>query len=182
MATDLQSIFPSALRPPRPSSVHKSCLFCICGGNPIGRSPNSLLLLQMIVKVIGDGSSTDVPVTPDTTCSDVIECCRDPGDETCNLVAVCPEHGECPLRETDHPLEILQRWGSGRLVLRYTVLSSSEEVALINWEAATWSDGSNPPGIEIRTPEVRGWHRKFSTARTGGDVEVTDAPVTWTLK
>jgi hypothetical protein len=47
----------------------------------------------MIVKVIGDGSSTDVPVTPDTTCSDVIECCRDPGDETCNLVAVCPEHG-----------------------------------------------------------------------------------------
>lgn len=32
---------------------------------------------------------------------------------------------ECPLRETDHPLEILQRWGSGRLVLRYTVLSSN---------------------------------------------------------
>jgi hypothetical protein len=59
---------------------------------------------------------------------------------------------------------------------------NAEEVALINWEAATWSDGSNPPGIEIRTPEVRGWHRKFSTARTGGDVEVTDAPVTWTLK
>jgi hypothetical protein len=82
-------------------------------------------IVPMIVKVIGDGSSTDVPVTPDTTCSDVIECCRDPGDETCNLVAVCPEHGECPLRETDHPLEILQRWGSGRLVLRYTVLSSS---------------------------------------------------------
>lgn len=47
----------------------------------------------MIVKVIGDGSSTDVPVTPDTTCSDVIECCRDPGDETCDLIAVCPEHG-----------------------------------------------------------------------------------------
>jgi hypothetical protein len=50
-------------------------------------------IVPMIVKVIGDGSSTDVPVTPDTTCSDVIECCRDPGDETCNLVAVCPEHG-----------------------------------------------------------------------------------------
>ncbi|RZC33621.1 hypothetical protein BDFB_008322 [Asbolus verrucosus] len=47
----------------------------------------------MIVKVVGDGASTDVPVTPDTTCSDVIECCRDPGDETCDLIAVCPEHG-----------------------------------------------------------------------------------------
>lgn len=47
----------------------------------------------MIVKVVGDGASTDVPVTPDTTCSDVIECCRDPGEESCNLIAVCPEHG-----------------------------------------------------------------------------------------
>jgi hypothetical protein len=24
---------------------------------------------------------------------------------------------------------------------------NAEEVALINWEAATWSDGSNPPGV-----------------------------------
>lgn len=49
--------------------------------------------LQMIVRVFGDGASTDVPVTPETTCSDLIECCRDPGEESCNLVAVCPERG-----------------------------------------------------------------------------------------
>lgn len=47
----------------------------------------------MIVRVFGDGASTDVPVTPDTTTSDVIECCRDPGDESCDLIAVCPERG-----------------------------------------------------------------------------------------
>lgn len=47
----------------------------------------------MIVRVFADGSTTDVPVTPETTCSDVIECCRDPGDESCNLIAVCPEKG-----------------------------------------------------------------------------------------
>lgn len=47
----------------------------------------------MIVRVFGDGAATDVPVTPETTSSDVIECCRDPGDETCNLIAVCPDHG-----------------------------------------------------------------------------------------
>lgn len=47
----------------------------------------------MIVRVFGDGSTTDVPVTPETTCSDLIECCRDPGDETCDLIAVCPERG-----------------------------------------------------------------------------------------
>lgn len=48
---------------------------------------------QMIVRVFGDGLSTDVPVTPETTCSDVIECCRDPGEEPCDLVAVSPELG-----------------------------------------------------------------------------------------
>jgi hypothetical protein len=58
---------------------------------------------------------------------------------------------------------------------------NAEEVALINWEAATWSDGSNPPGSKYES-EVRGCHRKFLTARTGGDAEVPDTPVTWTLK
>lgn len=51
------------------------------------------IIFQMIVRVFADGSTTDVPVTPETTCSDVIECCRDPGDESCNLIAVCPEKG-----------------------------------------------------------------------------------------
>ncbi|XP_045481159.1 apoptosis-stimulating of p53 protein 1 isoform X3 [Harmonia axyridis] len=32
---------------------------------------------------------------------------------------------ECTLQEADHPLEILQRWGSGRLMLRYTLLSKN---------------------------------------------------------
>lgn len=34
---------------------------------------------------------------------------------------------ECQLDKSDHPLELLQRWGSGRLVLRYTVLRSNGE-------------------------------------------------------
>jgi hypothetical protein len=34
-------------------------------------------------------------VTPDTTCRDVIECCRDPGDEHCALVETWGSgHGE----------------------------------------------------------------------------------------
>nr|CAI5855356.1 unnamed protein product [Callosobruchus analis] len=32
---------------------------------------------------------------------------------------------ECPLGKSDHPLEVLQRWGSGRLILKYTVLSTN---------------------------------------------------------
>jgi hypothetical protein len=56
---------------------------------------------QMIVRVFADDVGedeplvTDVPVTPETTCRDVIECCRDPGDEHCALVEIWGSgHGE----------------------------------------------------------------------------------------
>ncbi|XP_066244957.1 apoptosis-stimulating of p53 protein 2 isoform X1 [Euwallacea similis] len=80
----------------------------------------------MIVTVFNYGTKTDVPVTPETTVSDIIECCRDCGDENCDLL--CPEYLDGPLRSTDHPLEILQKWGSGRLELRYTTLSVNGEI------------------------------------------------------
>lgn len=40
----------------------------------------------MIVRVFVDGEVNEVPVTPETTCRDVIECVRDPGDEQCSLL------------------------------------------------------------------------------------------------
>ncbi|KAK6621324.1 hypothetical protein RUM43_011630 [Polyplax serrata] len=42
----------------------------------------------MIVRVVCEDGITDVPITPDTTCFDVVECCRDPGDDICSLVQV----------------------------------------------------------------------------------------------
>ncbi|GJQ65328.1 hypothetical protein Trydic_g7444 [Trypoxylus dichotomus] len=95
--------------------------------NEIQMSP---MVPPMVVRVVGDGTLTDVPVTPETTSYDVIECCRDPGEEPCELVATSPEHGECLLQESDRPLEILQRWGSSRLLLRYTLLSSDGKSAI----------------------------------------------------
>ena len=38
-------------------------------------------------------SPTPVPVTPHTTSRDVLDCCRDPGDEPCLLLSVHPHHG-----------------------------------------------------------------------------------------
>lgn len=45
-----------------------------------------MVMLQLIVRVYVEGVVAEVPVTPDTTCKDVIECVRDPGDEHCSLV------------------------------------------------------------------------------------------------
>lgn len=55
------------------------------------------MLLQMIVTVFNDGTKTEVPIVPETTVSDIIECCRDPGDEGCDLLCLdCPDiPGEC---------------------------------------------------------------------------------------
>ncbi|KAH1027075.1 hypothetical protein HUJ05_000643 [Dendroctonus ponderosae] len=101
----------------------------------------------MIVTVFNYGSKTSVPITPHTTVSDIIECCRDPGDEHCKLICPAIEgkmmivtssstksrtneendfaNKNVPLKDSDRPLEILQRWGSGRLMLRYTTLRAN---------------------------------------------------------
>lgn len=47
----------------------------------------------MIVKVFDDGVPTEFPVTPETTTLDVIDCCRDPGEDSCDLIAICPDNG-----------------------------------------------------------------------------------------
>lgn len=47
----------------------------------------------MIVRVYGDGVHTDVPITPATTCRDLVDCCRDPGEEHCQLVGLSGTHG-----------------------------------------------------------------------------------------
>lgn len=106
-------------------------------------------VVPMIVKVFGDGRPTDVPVTPETTSFDVIECCRDPGDETCDLVAISPEFGECTLNGNDRPLEILQKWGSGKLLLRYTVLSTNGET----YEKRNGMKESDHFGCETTLPD-----------------------------
>ncbi|GFV19197.1 uncharacterized protein TNCV_3224151 [Trichonephila clavipes] len=35
---------------------------------------------------VDNGKWVDVPITPDTKCQDVIECCREPSDEICSLI------------------------------------------------------------------------------------------------
>ena len=60
-------------------------------------SPSFCLCLQIILKVYLDAAATrvtEVPITPHTTVGDVLQCCREPGEETCHLAELWRGIGE----------------------------------------------------------------------------------------
>ncbi|CAH1261729.1 PPP1R13B [Branchiostoma lanceolatum] len=55
----------------------------------------------------------EVPITPETTCRDVVDCCKEPGEVNCHLA----EHwrgSERPVGDDEKPFDILQQWGIHR--------------------------------------------------------------------
>nr|XP_009684980.1 PREDICTED: apoptosis-stimulating of p53 protein 2 [Struthio camelus australis] len=61
---------------------------------------------------------TEVPVTPETTCRDVVELCKEPGESECHLAEVwCGS--ERPVADNERMLDILQRFGMQRSEVRF---------------------------------------------------------------
>ncbi|XP_032910189.1 apoptosis-stimulating of p53 protein 2 isoform X1 [Catharus ustulatus] len=61
---------------------------------------------------------TEVPVTPETTCRDVVELCKEPGETECHLAEVwCGS--ERPIGENERILDLLQRFGMQRSEVRF---------------------------------------------------------------
>uniref|UniRef100_A0A6Q2YJB5 SH3 domain-containing protein n=1 Tax=Esox lucius TaxID=8010 RepID=A0A6Q2YJB5_ESOLU len=76
-----------------------------------------VFLLQMILTVFLSDSQqmlTEVPITPETTCKDVVEFCKDVGERGCHLAEVWK--GNERVIPFDHLMyEHLQKWGPRRL-------------------------------------------------------------------
>lgn len=54
-------------------------------------------LFQMILSVYlsdGEQALTEVPITPETTCRDVVEFCKEPGESGCHLAEVWRGNGK----------------------------------------------------------------------------------------
>ncbi|XP_037366171.1 apoptosis-stimulating of p53 protein 2 isoform X1 [Talpa occidentalis] len=61
---------------------------------------------------------TEVPVTPETTCRDVVDLCKEPGENDCHLAEVwCGS--ERPVVDNERMFDILQRFGSQRHEVRF---------------------------------------------------------------
>lgn len=78
-------------------------------------------LVPVILKIYLSNSSdtvSEVPITPETTCRDVIECCREPGEEQCHLAELW-RGCERPIGDEEKPYEILQQWGIHREEVKF---------------------------------------------------------------
>ncbi|NXC13708.1 ASPP2 protein, partial [Corythaeola cristata] len=78
-------------------------------------------LFQMFLTVYLSNNEqhfTEVPVTPETTCRDVVELCKEPGESECHLAEVwCGS--ERPIADNERMLDILQRFGMQRSEVRF---------------------------------------------------------------
>uniref|UniRef100_A0AAR2LFN5 Tumor protein p53 binding protein, 2a n=1 Tax=Pygocentrus nattereri TaxID=42514 RepID=A0AAR2LFN5_PYGNA len=78
-------------------------------------------VLQMFLTVYlsnNDQHFTEVPITPETMCRDVVELCKEPGETDCHLSEMW-RGSERAVGEGERMLELLQRWGSHRAEVRF---------------------------------------------------------------
>lgn len=97
---------------------------------------------------------TEVPVTTETTCRDVVDLCKEPGESECHLAEVwcgC----ERPVADNERMFDVLQRFGSQRNEVRF----------FLRHERAPSRDTvSGPrfqdPGLKRNGVKVPGEHRR----------------------
>nr|XP_033808129.1 apoptosis-stimulating of p53 protein 1 isoform X2 [Geotrypetes seraphini] len=80
---------------------------------PNGRKKDILIHKKMILTVFLSNNEqilTEVPITPETTCRDVVEFCREPGETGCHLAEVW-RGNERPIPYDHMMYEHLQKWG-----------------------------------------------------------------------
>ncbi|XP_019962727.1 apoptosis-stimulating of p53 protein 2-like [Paralichthys olivaceus] len=65
-----------------------------------------------------DQHFTEVPITPETLCRDVLELCKEPGEADCYLAEMW-RSSERVVGESEQMMEVLQRWGQQRGEVRY---------------------------------------------------------------
>ncbi|KAI4900518.1 hypothetical protein NFI96_026657 [Prochilodus magdalenae] len=82
---------------------------------------NTSQLTQMFLTVFlsnNDKHYTEVPVTPETLCRDVVDLCKEPGETDCYLAEIW-RGSERVIGDSERMIEVLQRWGQQRAEVRF---------------------------------------------------------------
>uniref|UniRef100_H2ZMA3 SH3 domain-containing protein n=1 Tax=Ciona savignyi TaxID=51511 RepID=H2ZMA3_CIOSA len=109
-------------------------------------------MIPTVIKVFlsDDPSSVvEVPITPNTTALDVIDCCKEPGETNCHLAELW-RGKERFVSLSEKPFTILQQWGSHaqevRFCLRHFVSNDAHNSAPGNWAAGDAFNHQGVPG------------------------------------
>ncbi|XP_040905374.1 apoptosis-stimulating of p53 protein 2-like isoform X3 [Toxotes jaculatrix] len=106
-----------------------------------------------------DQHFTEVPVTPETLCRDVVELCKEPGETDCHLSEMW-RGSEQAVGDGERMLDVLQRWGQHRpevrFFLRHTRAPSRESGG---------SRGSEPKRNGVKGPPDRRMENGVATPR-----------------
>ncbi|MGH0158741.1 UNVERIFIED_CONTAM: hypothetical protein FKN15_036505 [Acipenser sinensis] len=65
-----------------------------------------------------DQHFTEVPITPETTCHDVVELCKEPGETECHLAEMW-RGSERAIADNERMIDVLQHWGNQRTEVRF---------------------------------------------------------------
>ncbi|KAK1802396.1 hypothetical protein P4O66_022063, partial [Electrophorus voltai] len=96
-------------------------------------------LQQMFLTVYlsnNDKHFTEVPVTPETLCRDIVDLCKEPGEVDCYLAETwrgsgegqhdCARAAERVIGDSERMIEVLQRWGQQRAEVRFLIRHDQE--------------------------------------------------------
>ncbi|XP_040266806.1 apoptosis-stimulating of p53 protein 1 isoform X3 [Bufo bufo] len=91
------------------------------GAKPSNKKDKVILKKETILTVFLSNNEqilTEVPITPETTCRDVVEFCKEPGEGACHLAEVW-RGNERPLPLDHLMFEHLQKWGPRREEVKF---------------------------------------------------------------
>ncbi|CAN9499779.1 unnamed protein product [Ophioblennius macclurei] len=92
-----------------------------------------------------DQHFTEVPVTPETLCRDVVDLCKEPGETDCHLSEMW-RGSERAVGEGERMLDVLQRWGQHRAEVRF----------FLRHNRAPSRESGGPRGSEPKRNGVKG--------------------------
>lgn len=95
-----------------------------------------------------DQHFTEVPITPETVCGDVLELCKEPGDASCHLAEVW-RGSERAIGESEKMMDLLLQWGQQRPEVRFFLRRGRAPNLLT--DSRTW----NPKRNGVKKPTDR---------------------------
>ncbi|XP_076599071.1 apoptosis-stimulating of p53 protein 2a isoform X2 [Chaetodon auriga] len=106
-----------------------------------------------------DQHFTEVPVTPETLCRDVVDLCKEPGETDCHLSEMW-RGSERAVGDGERMLDVLQRWGQHRAEVRFFLRHNRAPS-----RESGGSRGSEPKRNGVKGPPDRRMENGVATPR-----------------